>query len=39
MNRLEADFLVIDLIVHGSPAEYVLKRLVKIIIRGEEVEE
>ena len=24
--RLEKDFLVIDMILHGSPVEYILKR-------------
>jgi len=27
MNRLDVDMLVIDLILHGSPAEYVIRRL------------
>lgn len=36
MNRLETDFLVIDLIFHGAPVEYVLQRLVRISLEGKE---
>ena len=39
MNRLEADFLVVDLIVHGAPVEYVLQRIVKIVVREEGAKE
>lgn len=32
LERLDADMLVIDLIAHGSPAAYVLKRVVGVDI-------
>lgn len=35
LERLDADMLVIDLIAHGSPAAYVLKRVVGIDIETE----
>ena len=34
MDRLEADFIVIDLILHGSPVKYVLSRIVGIDVEG-----
>lgn len=34
MDRLDTDFLVIDLLVYGAPAKYVLRRLVGIDIDG-----
>jgi len=34
MERLEADFLIIDLVAHGAPAAYVLGRLAGIDIRS-----
>ena len=32
MDRLGSDMLVIDLIAHGSPAAYVLRRIVGVDI-------
>lgn len=33
MERLEADFLLFDLVIHGAPIEYTLKRLTGIDIK------
>ena len=36
MERLEADFLVVDLLSHGSPHEYTIRRLTGVDIRSQE---
>lgn len=35
MDRLEKDMLVIDLILQGAPAKYVLFRIVNVKIKGD----
>jgi len=37
MERLDADFLVVDLLSHGSPHEYTIRRLTGIDIRSTDI--